>query len=436
MTKLKTSFVLKKYKGSEKQVLLYLSFGYKEFNALTQKSTYKPLRYYTGISVLDFEWDKDNKQPTNKKKLKELLSIEQTAHDIFSYLENGKTKITPDSLRRELDEKLKGKTKVVQVIGIVDYIEKIFLQSMGNRSLSTKRAYQDLAKRLRTFEEKKKITLTVNNFNLALFMNFMDEIKNTFSRMNSVTTTYMKLGAVLNDISRRYKIEIFKPSTELANIDKPSMVKEEKIYLSFDQIQQILNFEPTDKRTKNVKIIFVTLLFTGCRYSDVFKIAPEHEYSKDNLKFKYARYIDKKTKTDIIAPILLPLEQAYKAHGGLPKKVTLAAFNIGVKELAEKAGLKEMRKMSYTDSKGNKKFEEKPLHQFVSSHTGRRSFITNLINFIPVTILSKITGHSLTNHNVIFGYNKISLIDNAAMFVKELKRVTEINPKEFPIRLV
>lgn len=436
MTKLKTSFVLKKYKDSEKQVMLYLSFGYKEFNTFTGEYKYKPLRYYTGISILDNEWDSSLKQPTNKKKLNELLSIEKTAHDIFGYLVNGKTAITPDSLRTELDEKLKGKESAIQVIGIVKYIETIKLQSMGNRSLSTRKGYEDLANRLKNFEQKKGVILTTNNFDQSLFMNFMDETRNTFNRMNSVTSIYKKLRAVLNDISRRYKIKIFNPSIELANIDKPSSVKEEKIYLSFDQIQQIMNFEPQDKRAKNVKLIFMTLIFTGCRYSDVFKIAPEYEQSIDQVTFKYARYIDKKTKTDIIAPILYPLEQAYKLHGGLPKKITLPAFNLAVKELAEEAGLTEMVKMSYTDANGNRKFEEKPLSKFVSSHTGRRSFITNLINFVPVTILSKITGHSLTNQNVIFGYNKISLIDNAVLFVKELKRVTENNPKEFPIRLV
>ena len=76
MTKLKTSFVLKKYKGSEKQVMLYLSFGYKEYNAFSDKYSYKPLRYYTGIRVVDNEWDNIKKIPTNTKKLKELLSIE------------------------------------------------------------------------------------------------------------------------------------------------------------------------------------------------------------------------------------------------------------------------------------------------------------------------------------------------------------------------
>lgn len=436
MTKLKTSFVLKKYKGSEKQVMLYLSFGYKQYNTFSDKYSYKPLRYYTGIRVVDNEWDNVKKIPVNTKKLKELLSIEQTAQDIYSYLESGKTTITPDSLRKELDEKLKGKESAVQIIGIVEYIENVMLQSMGNRSLSTKRGYEDLAKRLKNFESKKGIILTVNNFDQSLFMCFMDEMREKYNRMNSVTSTYKKLRAVLNDISRRYKVEIFNPSISLANIDKPSIVKEEKIYLSFGQIQKILDYHPKDAKTKNVKLIFTTLLFTGCRYSDVFKIIPEHKESIDDLKFRYARYIDMKTKTDIIAPILDPLEQAYKIHGGLPKKITGSQFNLTVKELAQQAGLTDLVKMSYTDAKGNKKFEEKPLYQFVSSHTGRRSFITNLINFVPVTVLSKITGHSLTNQNVIFGYNKISLIDNAILFVKELKRVAENNPKEFTIRLV
>ena len=58
----------------------------------------------------------------------------------------------------------------------------------------------------------------------------MDEMRNTFNRMNSVTSTYKKLRTEINDISRRYKIEIFNPSIELASIDKPSIVKEEKVF--------------------------------------------------------------------------------------------------------------------------------------------------------------------------------------------------------------
>ncbi|MBL4861776.1 MAG: phage integrase SAM-like domain-containing protein [Crocinitomicaceae bacterium] len=437
MGKLKTSFVLKKYKGNEKQVMLYLSFGYKEYDSFRDKYSYKPLRYYTGVRVTDNEWDNDQKLPANSKKLKELLSMDHTAHDIFSYLQRGNGEITPDVLRKELDEKLKGKANVKNIIGIVDYIENEMLISGTNRSKSTLIGYKDLAKRLKSFEKKRRITLNVESFNEVMFLDFMNEMRKQHTRLNSVSSIYRKLRAVLNEISRRYKVTVFNPSKDLAKIDKPRSIKEEKVYLSFEHIQKILSHEPKEDGMKNVKLIFTTLLFTGCRYSDVFKIKPEYTYEKGGIKFRYARYIDLKTNTDIIAPILFPLEYGYELNDGeVPRYLAMTSFNLAVKDLAKDAGLKEKVKISYTNPYGEKKFEEKRLYKFISSHTGRRSFITNLINHVPVTVLSKITGHSLTNQNVIFGYNKISLTDNAVLFVKELKRIRESNPEDFPIRLI
>ncbi len=130
-------------------------------------------------------------------------------------------------------------------------------------------------------------------------------------------------------------------------------------------------------------------------------------------------------------------EYAIRANSDKPPHtISAQKFNDYVKDLAELAGLKEDITLSFTNSYGKKEYEVKPFYEFVTSHIGRRSFITNLINYILVTILSKITGHSLTNKNVIFSYNKISLLDNAVMFVKELKRVQENYGEEFSIGLV
>ena len=131
------------------------------------------------------------------------------------------------------------------------------------------------------------------------------------------------------------------------------------------------------------------------------------------------------------------MEDAFKANNDQPPhSISAQKFNDYVKDLAKFAGLTEDVTLSFTNSYGKKEYEVKPFHQFVTSHIGRRSFITNLINYIPVTILSKITGHSLTNKNVIFSYNKISLLDNSVMFVKELKRVQENYVEEVSIELV
>ncbi len=438
MSKLKSSFVLKKYKKGEKLIELHLNFGYKEFDALKSKYNYKPLRYYTGIRITPDEWDSINRVPFDTKKLNKLLNLEQTARDIYNYLSKNNETITPDILREELDKTTKGKSEVKSVIGIVDFIRKVIIEeNKSGRSAKTLQSYGKLESKLKKFEEKKRITLTVDNLNEELYLEFMDYVRSIVDRINTVWGEQKTFKAVLNEIRRKYKIHVFNPALELSKSDKINSRTEDRIYFNFDQVQKVLDYRPKSELLQNTKLILLTLLLTGCRYSDVFKIVPEYEYNENGVKFRYARFIDQKTDKDIIVPILAPLEQAYKSNGGkTPYRISDVKFNQYVKDLCALAKLKDEVKLSYTDSYGKTQYETKKFFQFVSSHVGRRSFITNLINFIPITILTKITGHSIKDKSIIFSYNKISLLDNAVLFMKELKRVAESNPEEFPLRLV
>ena len=436
MAELKTNFLLKTVKADEKPIILILNFGYKEHDTLKNKTTYKPLKYYTGIKVSKILWDKDKKLPLEKKKLKDLLQIEQTAKDVYQAMFNNEDVITPDTLRNELDLKLKKSVKAKQIIRLVDYIREVILKTDTTRSKGTLMLYKNLANKIETFEDDKKLTVTANNLDEKLFLLFMNEVRSQCHKINSVWNIQKTLKAVLNEISRKYKIEVFKISS-LAKGEKVNSINEDKIYLNYSQIKTILDYETNSDELNNTKLILTTLLFTGCRYSDVFKIKPENTYSKNGIEFKYSRFITSKTDTEIIIPILKPLSDAYqKNNGQLPYKMTPAQFNSKARNLVELAGLDEELTLSFTNSMGKKEFEIKKLYQFVSSHIGRRSFITNLINHVPITILTKITGHSLRDKNIIFGYNKISLLDNTVLFVKELKRLSETNSEDFPIQLI
>ena len=436
MAELKTNFLLKTVKADEKPIILILNFGYKEYDALKDKTTYKPLKYYTGIKVSKILWDKDKKLPLEKKKLKDLLQIEQTAKDVYQTMLNNEENITTNTLRIELDLRLKKTTKAKQIIRLVDYIRELILKTDKTRSVGTLVFYKMVGYKIEDFEERKKLTITASNLDEKLFQLFMMDIRSQVNKINSVWNVQKTLKAVLNEIARKYKIDVFKISS-LAQGQKVNSINEDKIYLNYDQIKTILDYETSSDELNNTKLILTTLLFTGCRYSDVFKIKPEFTYSKNGLEFKYTRFITSKTDTEIIIPILKPLEDAYlKNNGQLPYKMTGSKFNSNVKDLVELTGLNEEITLSFTNSMGKKEFEVKKLYQFVSSHIGRRSFITNLINHIPITILTKITGHSLRDKNIIFGYNKISLLDNTVLFVKELKRLSETNPNDFPIELV
>lgn len=181
----------------------------------------------------------------------------------------------------------------------------------------------------------------------------------------------------------------------------------------------------------------LTLLFTGCRYSDVNKIKPEYEYKSKDDNFFYARYVSQKTNTEIIVPFLKPLLEAYKTNGNkMAQPVSNMTMNKNLKEFIELCNMAEKTTISYTDTDGIKKFEERSFYDLVTTHIGRRSFITNFINYIPITILSKITGHEINDNNIIFQYNKISLLENAVLFRKQVKRAVDENPDYFPFELV
>ena len=273
--------------------------------------------------------------------------------------------------------------------------------------------------------------------NEQLYAQFMEESRNTLKKQNSIWLLFADFRTVMRRIAKTYKISVFVPTHEISSNDKVRFKFEEKIYLNFEQIQRILNYEPPSERMLDTKLILMKLLFTGCRYSDVFKVKPEFSYDKDGVSFEYTRFITQKRDVEVIIPILKPLrdmleQNVERAH----HRYSEAGFNLNVKELARQCGMDEPITLSYTDSRGKKQFETKPFYQFVSSHTGRRSFITNLINYVPITILTKITSHQLKDASIIFGYNKITLLENAVLFVKELYRLQETNKDHFKFQLI
>ena len=443
--KLKINFILKTGVQGEIPVLAVMNFGYKEFDAMKQTHVYKPLRYYTGIKVSKSDWDEVEKLPKNKNKRTILLQLEKQATEIFNYLSANET-VTPDRLKQELDVKIKKKEQqaIVTRVRIVDFINNEILKENGIRT-GTKNSYKVLANRIKEFEEKTGKLLYSSDLNEELYVSFMDTIRIRCTRINSVYSSYKTFKSVLNRIARKYKVSVFNPTNELRATDKVRSVTEDKIYLDFPQIKKIINYKPTSDELANAKLILLTLLFTGCRYSDVHKIKPEYTYSKNGVTFNYARYLTTKTDTEIVVPILKPLQEAIDANGGIAEPMAMQKFNSLARDIAESVGLEDDITLSHTNVFGKKELTTNKLFQLVSSHIGRRSFVTNLMSYIPITVLSKITGHSNSaiesdfkglGSSEIFKYNKISLVDNAALLVKILRIFTEDKLDDFPINLV
>jgi integrase len=97
--------------------------------------------------------------------------------------------------------------------------------------------------------------------------------------------------------------------------------------------------------------------------------------------------------------------------------ITNPEFNRHIKTIGKLAGLYQTIKFSY--KKGNRSVEViKPQHDWITSHTARRSFCTNeFLAGTPVKLIMKISGHK--NEKDFYKYIRVTP-EEAAQKIKEL----------------
>lgn len=180
-----------------------------------------------------------------------------------------------------------------------------------------------------------------------------------------------------------------------------------KVYLTFEEISRVYYFNvndlpvrPQHKRTlARVKDEFVLSCFLGQRYSDMVRIKKADFKGSSSEVFTI-----KQKKTDNIAVL-----EFNRIYGGIPKYARdilkkydynspytgyLSNYNRYLHELMRYIGFDDEVTYEYkfNDSIVTKKF---PRYELITSHTGRRSFITNSINRnVNPQYIKRASGHT------------------------------------------
>ncbi|WP_082986900.1 MULTISPECIES: tyrosine-type recombinase/integrase [Butyricimonas] len=170
------------------------------------------------------------------------------------------------------------------------------------------------------------------------------------------------------------------------------------IYLTVDELCKLERFKPENEREEVILAQFLVGCYTGARHSDILCM------NEDNIQGKYITYVSKKTKI----PATIELKK------GLPKLLEIAVtreyaestFNDTIKDICRKAGIDSKVKVFKAGKSltGHK-------YQFVSSHTARRSFASNLaILGVPIREIQLRMGHSsttMTERYILAPVNKL-----------------------------
>ncbi|MGQ8338588.1 phage integrase SAM-like domain-containing protein [Sunxiuqinia sp. A32] len=208
--------------------------------------------------------------------------------------------------------------------------------------------------------------------------------------------------------------------------------KNDIITLSESELMKFYNFDFSGiKRLERVKDVFCFMCFTLQRWSDTKQFNKEQitQVEFDGQQVTAWHFNQYKTGKEIIVPFIGYLANAFdilQKYDYILPIISEQNYNKYLKEACKVAGLN--RECTFRRFIGQKEIlETKPLSQFVSSHTGRRTGITILLNDyeLPTHFVRDLSGHSdLKTLDKYLNKSKKSLINSLQKHTTERKIAT------------
>ena len=310
---------------------------------------------------------------------------------------------------------------------------KEFMETKKHKSRGYTKTFISLKNRLEDFEKFKKIKLSFdfvvgNSFKFQnQFQHFLWEEKglsnNYINKLLENLSNYLFFCSNSNYITKKPS---FKKNDTVENLEKIYLYEDEVLKLSqskkwdyvegkdFSSNPHIYIIEDKLEGTKKekfgevrfltnwelVKDIFLFQCSIGCRYSDILQFKVNHfDFGGEKGTFSWVQQKTDKRVSVPINPISNDIYRKYSKGKSLTQnlfpKLSNQKFNKSLKLLLK--DLKFNRLVSKPKKIGSKVVNEdnKFLWEMISSHSGRKTFIKNMIdlgNMDYMTIMS-MTGH-------------------------------------------
>ena len=349
--------------------------------------------YSTGERISPKLWDPLNQYPIKTKIRIDLLKCNAVKSQLERYIKTYREyesishslnePLTKDKIRSYFDQSFKNIRKKSNFYLIFDEFADLNT-SLGNWCKSTQVRYRIIKKDLIAFD-KINGPSTFNNIDMiwyASFKSYCEEIKrhsiNTFGRNVGLIKTFLNYALrekhTLND-----KFKLFKAKREVTD----------QVVLSKSEVLKLYHYDfSKSPKLERVRDVFVFGCLTGMRYSD-FKRVQRENVENDTITL---REVKDKSKTLKIPLVTLSRAILEKYNYKLPV-ISDQKFRNYIKEACKIVGFNQEVVKSIRI--GNKVINETlKKYERVSTHTARRSFITNMINAgVPVKVIMNITGH-------------------------------------------
>jgi len=300
---------------------------------------------------------------------------------------------------RRLQSEYRRKMEPVEFVSwSSDFLEEYRSEKRGRA------AYMNALKHFRTYEEYKGRRAYMSNQisceTLIEFHCFLQRDKGL--KMSTSSGIIGKIKYLLNQV-------YIEGGYDVCNSFRETRVRAGEpfsIALTPMQIDQVLFYDDLSEQDREIRDMFVFMCFAGFRYSDATRIGPEHIHGDIIIKKT------QKTKKTVHVPIHSGIRKILERYGGrLPRARSAQHFNWRIKQICEWAGLTDIVHFE-TEVAGEVVMISKRMCELISSHTGRRSFVTNEFDKgNGVDVIKPMTGHS--SADCLLRYDKRSGEKNA-----------------------
>lgn len=272
---------------------------------------------------------------------------------------------------------------------------------------NTIKKYTYTKNKLLLYEKECNKKLKFRNIDLDFFYSFTAWMYEKNYSANYVRKHIRVLKTFLNDALDR---EI---STYTFHQNKKFRVHASKtdfVYLTKEEIKQLFEFKCQKEENELVRQLFVLACCTGLRFSDFINLKQSH--IRTIAKVELIDLVTIKTEQRVIIPLHPYVKSILQNHDfSATKFVENKEFNDKLKAICKEVGLSGM---VYLNKNEGGKTVVKVLEKYkaITSHTGRRSFITNLRKEGELDAnIMKMTGHTSTEQ--LQNYDKVQLEESA-----------------------
>lgn len=276
-------------------------------------------------------------------------------------------------------------------------------QKISQRTIQN---YTTTLRNLATFQDKIKTKLKHTDINLEFHKKYTSYLKLDCNYSNTLIEKYI---SQIKGFVKEAKIKGYETNIEIDS-KKFSFQRDETIdtYLNLVEINKIYNLDLKDnEKLDKARDLLILGVWTGLRISDLKRI------NSFDITENRIRIIEtEKTKSFIEIPIHPQLKSILIKRNNVFPEISEQKFNLYLKELCEKAGIDETTLGSIKNPETNRK--EKgyyPKYKLISSHTCRRSFVSNHYGKISDTTIMAITSHK--SHAQFMKYVKTTLKEHA-----------------------